>query len=198
MSKRSAGSSEPSVSRSVSVPGWTVRNPGPRPGTMTATTTFTRLGVSNTIPSSAGSPPVTRTRSPMAGLSTTRAYRARGARLRIALHHPDRPALGGTNLAASTVDRSRTRATNRGEPHGTWQRRWRAADTSAPRCIISMSTRPILTPSESPMHWRGFLSRGAIRTTPAGGPSARSLSILPPTRHGRSARDAPYRWSPTI
>jgi hypothetical protein len=36
------------------------------------------------------------------------------------------------------------RDTNRGEPHGTWHGRWTAVAMSAPRCGISMSTRPIL------------------------------------------------------
>ncbi len=179
-------------------PGVPSGTPAHGPESTTATTTFTRLGVSNTIPSSAESPPVTRTKSPMAGVSTTRAYRARSARLRITRSPADRPPFGATNLAASTLDLSTTRATNRGQPLGTWHGRWTAVEISAQRCVISMSTRQTLTPSESPTHLRGFWSRDAIRTTPAGESSARSSSILPPTHRGRSARDALYRWSPTI
>ena len=64
----------------------TLDRPEPRatPGSTTATTTFKRLGVSNTIPSSTGPPPVTCTRSPIASFSTTRAYRAASARPGIA------------------------------------------------------------------------------------------------------------------
>jgi hypothetical protein len=56
-----------------------VRNPGPRRGSTTATTTFDGLGVSYTIPSRAGPPPATFTRSPIVAVSTTRAYRAQAA-----------------------------------------------------------------------------------------------------------------------
>ena len=45
-------------------------NTGPRTGSTTATTTFNRLGVSNTIPSSAGPAPATLTKSPIAVDST--------------------------------------------------------------------------------------------------------------------------------
>jgi hypothetical protein len=55
-----------------------VRNIGPRSGSTTATTSFERLGVSKTMPSRAGPTPATLTRSPIAGVSTGRAYRPPG------------------------------------------------------------------------------------------------------------------------
>ena len=70
-SNRNAGSSAPSCCRSLNAFGWTVLNTGPRTGSTTATTTFKRLGVSNTIPSSACAGPATLTRSPIAVDSTT-------------------------------------------------------------------------------------------------------------------------------
>jgi hypothetical protein len=70
-SNRNAGSFAPSCCRSLSAFGWTVLNTGPRTGSTTATTTFKRLGVSNTIPSRARSGPATLTRSPIAVDSTT-------------------------------------------------------------------------------------------------------------------------------
>ena len=94
MSNRSAGSSEPSVSRAVSLSRWTVRNPGPRPRSTTAITTFKRLGVSNTIPSSTGPTPVRCTRSPVARFSTTRAYRASSTHTGITRVPSDRSPLG--------------------------------------------------------------------------------------------------------
>src|SRR6476661_4646146 len=80
MSNRNAASCEPSFSRSVSAFGWTVRNPGPRRGSTTATTTFEGLGVSYTIPSRGAPAPATLTRSPIAVVSITRAYRAQAGR----------------------------------------------------------------------------------------------------------------------
>jgi hypothetical protein len=74
MSSRNVLSSEPSSSRSVNWLGLTVRSSGPRTGSTTATTTFERLGTSNTIPSRAGLPAPTLTSSPIEVISTDRAY----------------------------------------------------------------------------------------------------------------------------
>jgi hypothetical protein len=70
-SNRNAASCAPWSGRSLSALGWTVLNTGPRTGSTTATTTFKRLGVSNTIPSRLGPAPATLTRSPIAVDSTT-------------------------------------------------------------------------------------------------------------------------------
>ena len=64
MSRRSAWSCGPSSARSVNALGFTVRNIGPRTGSMTATTAFALLGVSKTMPSSADPAPPTLTSSP--------------------------------------------------------------------------------------------------------------------------------------
>ena len=74
ISNRNVLSSEPSSSRSVNWLGATVRNSGPRSGSTTATTTFDRLGTSNTIPSRADPPAPTLTSSPIEVISTDRAY----------------------------------------------------------------------------------------------------------------------------
>ena len=146
MSNRSAGSSEPSVSRSVSASRWTVRNPGPRPGSTTATTTFKRLGVSNTIPSSTGPPPVTCTRSPIACFSTTRAYRAASARPGITgapsgrarlRCETSRPVLWADRRYATETTSDRTRS---GKSSGRRSPHQRSA--AAPRCPRVRSRGP--------------------------------------------------------
>jgi hypothetical protein len=88
--------------------------------------------------------------------------------------------------------------TDRGGARGNWPGRWRTAGTSVPRYGIWTSTRPSPEPMGWPMRSRGFLLRVAIRITLVGESSVRLSSTRRPTRHGRSARDARYRWSPRI
>jgi hypothetical protein len=62
-SRRNAESCWPAVVRGVSASGLTVRNTGPRPGSITATTTLDLLGWSSTIPSMGAPAPDTVTSS---------------------------------------------------------------------------------------------------------------------------------------
>src|SRR5262245_13086609 len=77
MSSCSCASSGPASVRSVTAARSTLRSTGPRPRSITATTTLELLGTSNAIPSSCGPRVATLTRSPVLISSMSPAYCAR-------------------------------------------------------------------------------------------------------------------------
>ena len=180
MSDRNAGSCEPSFSRSVSVFGWTVRNPGPRRGSTTATTTFEGLGVSYTIPSRAGPAPATLTRSPIAAVSTTRAYRAQAARLSATAATAGRPPV--RSRLTLGCQRSRLRVTT-------------AAAEPSDRCRLVQSGQaddPLRSSRRPPS-----IAADPAKTLLSPGPQMCSPTPSPPRAGRRSAPRPPWRRDPS-